>query len=265
MELITHLTDYVSPIYNQSSKDTFSRLPFDKYLKILNFYTNQTHCDVNNYVLFRLNDIDNDVEFVNDYSTFSNSNTYNVVYYDTYDKSYLFQAFGFNNMYEIIISNQNRYVFVPVMFAIKDNKVGHATMLIIDKQTMMVRFFDSNGLTKGIINNNIIDKFIKTYFDIFNITFNETYIYIEQQSWLGLQNYNEINKYILNSSNLKNNDINTGHCMIFTLIIAHILSKDKFELNNIITELNKIKQNELLDLVMGYTERAIENLKLIDF
>ena len=82
---------------------------------------------------------------------------------------------------------------------------------------------------------------------------------------LGLQNYNEINKYILNSSNLKNNDINAGHCMIFTLIIAHILSKDKFELNNIITELNKIKQNELLDLVMGYTERAIENLKLIDF
>jgi len=265
MELLTHITDYISPIYNQTSKDTFSRLPFDKYFKLLNLYVNQTQCNINNYAIFRLDDIKNDVEFVNDYSTFSDSNTYQVIYYDTTDKSYLFQAFGFTDMYELIISNQNRYVFIPVMFSIKDNKTGHATMLIIDKQTNIIRFFDSNGLTKGIINNNIIDKFLKTYIDIFNITFNETYIYIEQQSWLGITNHNEINKYILNSSNLKNNDVNAGHCMIFTLIIAHLLSKEKFELNNIITELNQIKQNELLDLVMGYTERAIENLKLIDF
>jgi hypothetical protein len=33
MELLTHITDYNSPIYNQSSKDTFSRLPFDKYFR----------------------------------------------------------------------------------------------------------------------------------------------------------------------------------------------------------------------------------------
>jgi len=161
-------------------------------------------------------------------------------------------------MYELIISNNNRYVFIPIMFSIKDNKIGHATMLIIDKQSMMIRFFDSNGITKGIINNNVIDKFLKTYFDIFNITFNETYIYIEQESWIG------DNKYVLNSSNLKNTDVNAGHCMVFTLIIAHFLSKEQLELNNIIIELNKIKQDELLDFVMGYTERAVENLKLID-
>ena len=192
MELITNLNDYISPIYNQTSKDKFSRLPFDKYLKLLNFYTNQIQSDINNYVLFRLDDINNDIEFLNDYSTFSDSNTYQVIYYDTNDKSYLFQAFGFSNMYELIISNQNKYVFVPVMFSIKENKSGHATMLIIDKQNMNVRFFDSNGLTKGIINNNIIDKFLKTYFDIFNITYNETYIYVEQKSWIGLQNDNDI-------------------------------------------------------------------------
>ena len=34
MELLTHITDYISPIYNQTSKDTFSRLPFDKYFKL---------------------------------------------------------------------------------------------------------------------------------------------------------------------------------------------------------------------------------------
>ena len=95
MELLTHITDYISPIYNQLSKDKFSRLPYDKYLKLLNLYTNQTPCNINNYVIFRLDDIKNDVEIVNDYSTFSDSNTYQVIYYDTSDKSYLFQAFGF--------------------------------------------------------------------------------------------------------------------------------------------------------------------------
>ena len=74
MELLTHITDYNSPIYIQSSKDTFSRLPFDKYFKLLNLYTNQTPCNINNYVIFRLDDIKNDVEFVNDYFTFSDSN-----------------------------------------------------------------------------------------------------------------------------------------------------------------------------------------------
>jgi hypothetical protein len=44
-------------------------------------------------------------------------------------------------MYELIISNQNRYVFIPLTFSIKDNKTGHATMLIIDKQKFI--FFNS--------------------------------------------------------------------------------------------------------------------------
>ena len=51
--------------------------------------------------------------------------------------------------------------------------------------------------------------------------------------------------------------------MIFTLIIAHLLSQEKYELNKIIVELNKLPKQKLLDFVMGYTERAIENYNLI--
>lgn len=67
----------------------------------------------------------------------------------------------------------------------------------------------------------------------------------------------------MNTSELKNQDINSGHCMIFTLIVAHILSKSDYKLNDIISHLNKIKKSDLLDIVMGYTERAVENLNLI--
>lgn len=100
---------------------------------------------------------------------------------------------------------------------------------------------------------------MKTYFDIFNITFNESYSYIKQIDWIK----STCNNYSLNTSELKNGEINSGHCMIFTLIIAHVLSKEEYGLSDIIQYLNKIKKSELLDIVMGFTERAVENLNLI--
>jgi hypothetical protein len=222
-------------------------------------YSNQIDINYSDYILFKLEDQHMDVEIVNNYSTISDENTYIVIYYDPTEKSYLFQTFDFTNMFELIISNANRYVFVPIMFSLKDSKIGHATMLIIDKQELTIKFFDSNGTTRGYINSNIVDKFFKTYFDIFNITFNESYTYCNQKSWMDPT----INNYSLNTSELKNQDINSGHCMIFTLIVAHILSKSDYKLNDIILHLNKIKKSDLLDIVMGYTERAVENLNLI--
>lgn len=73
----------------------------------------------------------------------------------------------------------------------------------------------------------------------------------------------EYKKYVLNKSTLKTEDITSGHCMIFTLIISHLLSKEKYDLETIIIELNKLNKNDMIDVIMGYTEQAIENLKLI--
>ena len=136
-------------------------------------------------------------------------------------------------------------------------------MLVIDKINKNIRFFDPNGISNGNINYIVVDKFLETYFNIFNISFDETFIYMSQKDWLPIENNIDRKKYILNSSLLKNDNINGGHCMIFILLIAHLLSKDKFELYEIITELKKIKHTEMLDIIMGYTERAIENFNLI--
>lgn len=32
------------------------------------------------------------------------------------------------------------------MFSVKDAKIGHATLLIIDKKELTIKFFDSNGI-----------------------------------------------------------------------------------------------------------------------
>jgi hypothetical protein len=239
MTLFSELYDYISPLYSEDSKKIFSRLPLDKYYKILNMYTNQQYSIISDYIIFRLENESANVEVVYDYTTNEDKDTYQVIYYDVVDKTYLFQGYSFKNIYELIITNSNRYVFIPIMLSIKDKKIGHATILIID----------SNGLTKGNINHNIINKFMKTYFEIFNITFNENYNYIEQEKWINIIEYN---KYILNKSSLKTDEISSGHCMIFTLLIAHLLSNEKYDLQTIIFEFNKLKKNDLLDIIMGY-------------
>ena len=123
MEIINTLTDYISPTYTQKSKDVFSRLPLDKYKLLLNMYSNQIDINYSDYILFKLEDQHMNVEIVNNYSTISDENTYIVIYYDPTEKSYLFQTFDFTNMFELIISNANRYVFVPIMFSLKDSKI----------------------------------------------------------------------------------------------------------------------------------------------
>lgn len=76
MEILNSLIDYVSPTYNQKSKDIFSRLPLDKYKLLLNMYTNQIDINYDDYILFKLESSTSDVEIVNQYTTISDSNTY---------------------------------------------------------------------------------------------------------------------------------------------------------------------------------------------
>jgi hypothetical protein len=263
MELLDTINQYISPIYNQSSKNIISRMPLSEFNKLLNMYLNQNEKKISEYIMFELNKIDNEVILLHNYSTISDENTYQVIYHDPTDITYIFQAISFLELYELIIVNSNRYVFIPITFSYKDSKIGHATLCIIDKLNLSIRFFDSNGLTKGLIDSKIVDKFLETYFDIFNITFNEKYTYIKQNDWINSMNATNNKNYTLNKQDLSNNVIQSGHCMIFTLIIAHLLSQEKYELNKIIVELNKLPKQQLLDFVMGYTERAVENYNLI--
>ena len=261
MNIINDIREYISLTFTNKSKDIISKFPLEYFNKLLTMYTNQIEKSVNEYIIFTL--CNDNVEITNSYSTISDKNTYQVIHYDSNEKNYIFQAFGFQELYELIITNSNKYIFIPVMFSYKDSNIGHATMIVIDRINKIVRFFDPNGISNGNINYNIIDKFMETYFNIFNISFDEKYQYISQKKWLPIEKNIDRNKYILNTNLLKNENINSGHCMIFILLIAQILSMDKYELYEIITELKKIDNNEMLDVIMGYTERAIENFNLI--
>ena len=129
MNIVDSIRDYISPTYTNKSKDIISKLPMPYLNKLLSMYTQQSDKLIKEYTIFTLSD--NSVELINNYSTESDKDTYQVIYYDTADKNYIFQAFAFQELYELIIINNSRYVFVPIMFSYKDSKVGH--ILVYEK------------------------------------------------------------------------------------------------------------------------------------
>ncbi len=255
MEIINSIKDYIAPTYTKYSKDIISRMDLNQFKILLSFYTGQKTIDYYNFTMFTIykNERDIHIEPTTSFETYEDRNTYQVIYYDDKNNSYLTQMYETCDFYKTLIENENRYVFFPFVLSIKDKNVGHATILIVDKEDKSVRFFDSNGLN-GFVKSDITDKLFETYINIFNICHDEQYTYIKQTDWVYSNMYN------LNSSVLNNKEIDAGHCMIFTLLISHLLIKTNKHINDIILEINKINKNKLFDIIMGYTEIAAVNI-----
>jgi hypothetical protein len=164
---------------------------------------------------------------------------------------------SFEHINELLsINNKNKYVFIPIIFKNK-TQIAHKTILIINNNDLSIKLFDSNGISKfNNLNSEVIDKFIEKYFEIYNVIYDTHYSYIKQSDW----NYININ---LNTNDLKSNDIDAGHCAIFTLLIAQLLTNTNNTLIDIIKYINTINKNHLFDIIMKYTQCSINNIELI--
>lgn len=255
------IKDYISPEFNKDSKDLISKIDYNKFIKLLNLYTCQPIINYNEYMIFNMwrNKNEIEIEPIQSFSTTKDSNSYQVIYYDSIEETYQAQLYNITDFYRTIVETKNKYVFFKLSMQFKNKNVGHATLIIIDKEDKSCKFFDSNGYNCSKIKSQIIDKLLETYINIFNITCNEYYTYISSADWM----YGNKSDYILNKSILSNETIGQGHCVIFTLIVAHILSITNYTLNEIILNINKIESDKLFELIMGYTHRAIQNLKFI--
>jgi hypothetical protein len=252
------INNYVSQVFDKNSKDMISKIDYNGFIKLLNLYTSQSIINYNEYMIFSLYKNNNEIEIVptHSFSTVKDFNSYQVIYYDPIENSYLAQLYNITDFYKTIIETTNKYVFFKLCMIFKNENTGHSTLIIIDKEDKSCKFFDANGYNGSKIKSEIIDKLLETYINIFNITCNEYYTYISTDDWM----YGDKNHYILNDYILKNETITAGHCVIFTIIVAHILSITNYTLNQIIFALKNIENNKLFDLIMGYTQTAIENL-----
>ena len=260
MAQIINSIDYlISPIYSQKSKDVVSRLPYKMFKYLLNLNLSQQYIINEKYMTFDYSILDNEIKMI-DKITFTgpdiDSNC--IIQYHT-DNNIYAQLHSHEELKELLILNEsNIFFFLPISLSYTKQDSGHACVLIFDKIKHTVIFFDPNGYTT-YQDNKIIDEIFDVYIEIFNIDFSEKYKYLKQSEWLKV-------KFNLNGLDIMSNELNKidmGHCKILTVLIPTLLIVTGKDLNEILSELNKLSKNEKLDLIMGYTERSFENLKLL--
>lgn len=254
--MLDHIKPYLCETFTNDSKEFISRLKFSEFNKLFNLYVNQQNITYTDYMIFTIN---NNLEIEPKYSfdTECDKNSYQVVHQDTKNNIHICQMLNTLQLYETLISNSNKYVFIPLHMTIDTFDKGHATILIFDKSDKSCRLFDSNGMN-GYIKSKIMDLLLDTYIDIFNLCHDETYTYISHEIWM--ENKKD---YILNRNSLKTDNIDAGHCMIFTLLIPHLLTITNYSLNTIIKEINKLDKEVLLIIIMSYTQMAYDNYNVM--
>jgi hypothetical protein len=261
-QVLHSIYDFITPIYSQKSKDVVSRLPYKMFKQVLNLNLSQQFILNELYMTFDYSIKDKEIKMIDKIRlTGQDIDTNCVIQYHTDNNMYA-QLHSHEELKELLILNEsNKFFFLPISLSYTKEDSGHACVLIFDQIKRSVIFFDPNGYTT-YQNNSILDEILNVYIELFNIDFSENYKYIRQIEWLKTRfNLNgvDISNNLINPSN----PIEAGHCKILTVLIPHLLNISDKNINEILSELNKLNQNEKIDLIMGYTERTFDNLKLL--
>lgn len=260
MSQIINSIDYlISPTYSQKSKDVVSRIPYKMFKHLFNLNLSQQHIFNKKYMTFDYCIKDKEIKTMDVITLAGQDIDSNcVIQYHTDNNIYV-QLHSHEELKELLILNEaNIFFFLPISLSYTQQDSGHACVLIFDKIKNTVIFFDPNGYTT-YHNNSIIDEILNVYIEIFNIDFSENYKYLSQNKWLKTH-------FSLNGRDISFNEINkidAGHCKILTVLIPHLLILSGKDINQILSELNKLSKNDKIDLIMGYTERSFENLQLL--
>ena len=256
--MLHFIQDYISPTYEQYSKDRISRIDFSNYKLILKLTTNQNQDFKNKTYLY--SEYDKKTQNLSDFQPideFDNEDidSYSNIFINNNNNIYV-KLHSFEELNELLLLNQdNKYIFIPITISISNTDAGHICLLIFDLSLNIVLFFDPNGNVKYVIIDKLFNKYIMTFNEIYNMKF----YFVSQDDWTEKNFILNTEKISLNNGF---NNVDAGHCMCITLIIAHLLTLTDKDINTILHELNKLTIQEKIDLFMGYTENTYNMVNL---
>jgi len=171
------------------------------------------------------------------------------------------------------INDTSRYIFLNVSLSSENREAGHRTCLIIDKQRAESYLYDPNGETTFFNNifaeeatkcgveytndlyfdgHTAINKLFEGYFGDLKERLGTTLKFVPSNIW-------NPNRYVLNPSFSSNVLIGSGHCVITTIMLIHILHLTQENLSTIFKELGKLSKDLLIYTINGYS-CSIHNL-----
>jgi len=224
-------------------------LNYKKFDKLISLINDQSIISNKEYVLYKqkLDVMDFEVE---SYILEDTNEIYPLIV-DAIDDYLLLNSITPNCLAEYIKKNYNLdYIFIPLNYGNNANDNSHQSMIMFDNRNMKIYNIDPNGKSdyfNNIFDNDMsfeIDTLLCNYFSDLKI-FNINYEYIYSHVWN--------NKKIALNISFKNEYVGSGHCVIFSLMLIHLISVLKISSNKAFEMFSTLSESEILFLIKEYS------------
>jgi hypothetical protein len=255
---------------DQKAINFLPRISHGIYNEILNIYLNQNvptelslgEFNLKEYINIIIDPDTLELQDIINFKTYDDS--YAII--NIFEKTCTFQIYSFDILKNIFEINKNKNIFIPIMLTKYKEKIGHACLLIINRDEKYIKFFDPNGITQVSsldINSNIVDDIMEKYTLIFNSIDNTNYKYIKQSEWL---QQNILTENIIMNDSTTNSVIGSkGSCVIITIIMAHMINLyDGYSIKDLILLFNKMSLEEKAFFIKNYTQCVYNLMKEYD-
>lgn len=248
---------------------------FKKYERLLNFITGQTSVISINptYSMYKINIFSKIPSHHLDLIGYTYGQYYSTIQTD--ENHLIFNCLNLDSLLLFLLENSKdltKYIFIPIVYGSVDYNSGHFAVLVFDIIMKNVYFVDPNGkagffddifytLSKKnsdpemlkymnledmyIDTEELLEKMFELYIKNYNDKFGENYKFVKRSIW-------NQSKFTINK-NYDTSEIKSGHCVCVTTLFVDYMTKTYESPDVVINILKKISQNEILELINGYS------------
>lgn len=234
--------------YTKEVKQFIEKLSYIQFDYIQRSINKQTKLLDREYALYKLNYTTLEFECISLVANYDPDEYH--TNFDTIEQYLLLNALSPQTLCNYILDNRHiRFLFLPLHYMSDSKQSGHIASLVLDNNTNKFYMMDSNG--KSTYFDQLLSQQMNQFVEFMLIS------YIEELNKLGFT-YKFVStvewniKNIHMNKNFKNDYIGTGHCVILTLMISHIMVQLNITLKESFEKLSKLTDDELLFLIKEY-------------
>ena len=236
-------------VFDEKVKNTVRRLRYDFFEKILNLISDQQPIKNKEYSIYKLDYTKMNFEHISDVENGSDYEYHTVI--DSTDKHLILNALSPNFLCNYILDNSNkRFLFLTLNYANTLMDTAHQAAFMIDNERKKIYMLDPNG--KCDYFDNVFHQETSDFVEILLRN------YFNQLIILGLDyKYEHIDKWnkekVCINKRFTNSYIGTGHCVVTTLILIHIINTNKLTPEEAIRVFKNLSDDEILYIIQQYS------------
>lgn len=236
--------------FDPKHKKFVERLKYKQFDKVIRLINKQKKIKKAQHIIYKQSYITLNMEPVS-YVFTKIRNVYHTCF-DVSDEYLILNALTPYYLYKYINKNRHiNYIFLTLNYGCNAKIQHHQAGILIDNKNEKIYLIDPNGFPTyfnelfGIDMSYMIEKLLYEYFlELKKFGFNYEYIFTYQ--W-------NPNCICLNKIFPDNNYIGSGHCVILTILIFHLINVFNYNPIEIYEMLNKLSDEELLYIIKNYT------------